>query len=73
MSSFDLRDAIAAITAPTLVIAGDTDFITGPVSAREIAERIRGSQLVLLPGVGHFVFVEAPEAFREAVRAFLIS
>jgi pimeloyl-ACP methyl ester carboxylesterase len=28
-------------------------------------------RLVVLPGVGHFVFVEAPEAFREAVLSFL--
>jgi pimeloyl-ACP methyl ester carboxylesterase len=53
------------------VIAGEDDFITGPPSAAEIGEGIAGARTVLLPNTGHFVFVEAPEAFREAVLAFL--
>jgi pimeloyl-ACP methyl ester carboxylesterase len=68
---FDLRPELRRITAPTLVIAGEDDFITGPPSAAEIGEGIAGAQTVLLPNTGHFVFVEAPEAFREAVLAFL--
>jgi proline-specific peptidase len=68
---FDLRPELKRITAPTLVIAGEDDFITGPPSAAEIGEGIAGSRTVLLPNTGHFVFVEAPEAFREAVLAFL--
>jgi len=68
---FDLRPELKRITAPTLVIAGADDFITGPPSAAEIGEGIAGSRTVLLPNTGHFVFVEAPEAFREAVLAFL--
>ncbi len=70
-TTFDLRPELPKIEAPTLVITGEEDFITGPVSSREIAERIPGSKLVLLPGVGHFIFVEAREAFREAVLRFL--
>jgi proline-specific peptidase len=69
--SFDLRPDLARITAPTLVLAGEKDFITGPPSAAELAEGIAQARTVLLPETGHFVFVEAPEAFREAVLAFL--
>ena len=47
------------------------DFITGPLSAAELSEGITGAETVLLPGCGHFIFVEAPAAFREAVLAFL--
>ena len=68
---FDLRPALPLITAPTLVIAGEDDFITGPVSAREIAAAVAGSELVLIPDCGHFVFVEQPERFAEATTAFL--
>ena len=59
------------IVAPTLVVAGEHDLITGPVCAREIAAGIKGARLVLLPGVGHFVFVEAPERFTGELLAFL--
>jgi proline iminopeptidase len=69
--TFDLRPKLAQIEAPTLVIAGEEDFITGPVSANEIAEGIAGAEKVLLPGTGHFLFVEAPDAWRDAVLAFL--
>jgi proline-specific peptidase len=68
---FDLRPDLMRITAPTLVIAGEDDFITGPPSAAEIGVGIAGARTVLLPNTGHFVFVEAPEAFRDAVLAFL--
>jgi proline iminopeptidase len=68
---FDLRPDLARIEADTLVIAGEQDFITGPVSAREIAERVRGSQLEIIPRCGHFIFVEQREAFRDAVERFL--
>jgi proline iminopeptidase len=70
-TTFDLRPQLVAITAPTLVITGDDDFITGPVCAREIADCIQGARLVLLPDCGHMVFVEQPERFAAAVTEFL--
>jgi proline iminopeptidase len=69
--AFDLRPQLARIEAPTLVITGEEDFITGPVCADEIAAGISGAEKVILPGIGHFVFVEGPEAWRDAVLAFL--
>jgi proline-specific peptidase len=69
--TFDLRPELERITAPTLVITGEEDFITGPVCADEIAAGIAGAEKVVLPGVGHFIFVEAPEQFRESVLSFL--
>ena len=71
MTTFDLRPELPRITAPTLVITGEDDFITGPVCAREIAEGIAGAELVLLADCGHFLFVEQPEQFAAAVSAFL--
>jgi proline-specific peptidase len=69
--SFDLRPELARITAPTLVITGAEDFITGPVSAGEIELGLGDVSKVIIPDCGHFVFVEAPEAFGEAVVSFL--
>jgi pimeloyl-ACP methyl ester carboxylesterase len=70
-STFDLRPELAKITARTLVITGEEDFITGPLSATEIAAGIPDAETVILPGVGHFIFVEGPDAFRDAVLPFL--
>ena len=68
--SFDLRPQLARIEAPTLVVAGDRDFVAPPAAARVIGEAVADAELVVVPGAGHFVFVEAPEAFREAVLSF---
>jgi pimeloyl-ACP methyl ester carboxylesterase len=68
---FDLRPELARITAPTLVITGERDFITGPACAAELEQGLPQSETVILPGVGHLIFVEAPGAFREAVLRFL--
>jgi proline iminopeptidase len=69
--TFDLRPALARIAAPTLVITGERDFITGPTCLAELAEGIADATPVVLPGVGHFVFVEARHRFREEVARWL--
>ena len=69
--TFDLRPVLPRITAPALVIAGEEDFITGPFSARELADGIDDAKLVLIPECGHFVFVEARDRFRDEVWSFL--
>lgn len=70
-TSFDMRPLLPAITAPTLVIAGTDDFLTGPICAQEIAADVNGARLLLLEGVGHMIFVEAPDDVRAEVLGFL--
>jgi pimeloyl-ACP methyl ester carboxylesterase len=69
-TTFDLRPELWRITAPTLVIAGEDDFITGPICAADF-DSIGDRRTVLLPGCGHFVFVEARDRFRDEVTRFL--
>jgi proline iminopeptidase len=71
LSTVDLRLELGQITAPTLVVTGADDFITGPTSAVDLEEGITGAEKVVIPDCGHFVFVEAAEVFREAVLSFL--
>jgi len=70
--TFDLRPELAEITAPALVVTGEEDFITGPVCANELEHGLRDVRKVVIPGAGHFIFVEAPEEFRAAVLEFLL-
>jgi pimeloyl-ACP methyl ester carboxylesterase len=70
-ATFDLRPDLPKITASTLVITGHDDFITGPICATDFAA-IPMQTTVVLPGCGHFVFVEAHGRFRDEVRAFLL-
>jgi len=69
-TTFDLRPELPKITAPTLVITGEDDFITGPVCAADFVA-IPDVRTVLLPGSGHFVFVEARDRFHAEVTGFL--
>lgn len=60
-----------SITAPTLILFGREDAIINPSAARSFAERIAGSEVVLMDGIGHLPMEEAPKATAEAIRAFL--
>ena len=68
---FDVRDQLASITAPTLVLAGKQDFHCGVEPATWIAERVPGAKLVVLDNVGHFAHVEDSAAYIAAIRAFV--
>jgi proline iminopeptidase len=69
--TFDLRPLLPKLTMPTLAITGELDFITGPACLADLAEGIPEPETAVLPSVGHMIFVEAPEQFREAVLSFL--
>jgi proline iminopeptidase len=71
--TFDLRGELALISAPTLVITGEEDFICGPVCAGEVADGIKGSRKVVVGDSGHMIFVEQPEVFEREVAEFLES
>src|SRR5438874_4480687 len=71
IETWDARPELAAVTAPTLVITGGRDFITGPACAQDLAGGIPHAKVVVVEGCGHFLFVECPERWREEVRAFL--
>ena len=66
----DLREAIAGIRAPTLVVTGTHDVATPPSGARFMADHIPGAQYVELDAA-HISNVEAPQRFTEEVLRFL--
>ena len=70
-TTFDLREGLRNVSAPTLVITGDEDFICGPVCAEEIAGAVPGAKLVIVGDSGHQVFVEQAQAFHDEVAGFL--
>jgi pimeloyl-ACP methyl ester carboxylesterase len=59
------------IAVPTLVIVGDSDEITPPELAKEMAEGIAGAKLVVIPGAGHLAVLEQPDAVNAALEDFL--
>lgn len=59
------------ITAPTLVIHGETDKLVPPGNGELIASRIPGAKLVLIPHASHIFATDQPEAVHAAVLGFL--
>jgi len=70
----DLRDVLSRIEVPTLLLYGDADR-RSPVEVvgRDLNDKIPGSRLVVMPGVGHQSDMEAPDRFNAEVRGFLRS
>jgi proline iminopeptidase len=69
--TFDVRPMLSSVTAPTLVVAGEKDFLIDPPACREVAHGIPDARLETLEGAGHLPWFERPEQFTSAVRAFL--
>ena len=67
----DVRPALRRITAPTLLVYGDSDVRAPLGVAESIKASITNSTLVVLPGLGHCCNMEGPEAFNDVVRTFL--
>lgn len=63
IADMDLREDLARISAPTLVVAGRDDPATPPALAEDIAGRIRGARLAVVPDAAHLGSVEQPAAF----------
>ena len=55
--------ALAKIDAPTLLLWGETDELVPVRFGRAAAAAIPGSELVVLPGIGHIPSIEAPRDF----------
>lgn len=68
---FDYRDRLKNITAKTLVIVGENDWICPAEQSRIIADGIQGARLVIVPGANHSVHLEKNDIVLAAVRELL--
>jgi 3-oxoadipate enol-lactonase len=67
MHSAPLDAGLSAITAPTVILAGDVDQHCPPRAGEIIASRISGSRLLVLAETGHPLPVERPVEVAEAI------
>ncbi|GGP35292.1 alpha/beta fold hydrolase [Saccharothrix coeruleofusca] len=66
----DVRDDLAAIRVPTLVVCTRHDALVTPFLQRQLAEATPGAELVELEA-GHLPFAERPAEWLAAIREFL--
>jgi len=65
------RAALAKLTAPVLLYAGDQDPMVPPAEVREAAPLFNDATVVVQPGAAHFPWIDDPAAFTAAISAFL--
>ncbi|MFE7463047.1 alpha/beta fold hydrolase [Streptomyces sp. NPDC057499] len=65
------RAALAALTAPVLLLAGEFDLNSPPGAVAEAAALFPRGTLTVQPGAGHCPWVDDPDRFVAAVAAFL--
>lgn len=67
----EVTDLLSRIACPTLVMTGELDGWAPPAQHEMIAAAIPGANLVIVPGAGHMVQFEAPEAVNAAITRWL--
>ncbi len=70
LGEHDARDLLDEVDVPVLVIAGDRDLFTPRSAAEEIVRRVRGAELLVVPGGTHYVAVEYPELVNLRIEKF---
>jgi proline iminopeptidase len=72
LQSYDLRPELAAITAPTLILAGRHDWICAPEFSEEIHALIPGSDLRIFEESSHSIRADEPQALLDAIAGFVV-
>ena len=67
----DVREYLPKIKAETLLVWGDKDTATPISDAKYMESQIPGSGLAVMPGAGHFSFLDNQRQFLAVMRSFL--
>lgn len=70
LRDYDRIDRLPELTLPVLWLVGEYDEAR-PETVREFQALVPGSTLIVIPNAGHASLLDQPNAFTDAVRAFL--
>lgn len=71
INRIDSRDTLRRVTVPACVIVGDSDKLTPPDKAREMAELLPSAELHILENCGHLSPLECPDDITEIIANFM--
>jgi pimeloyl-ACP methyl ester carboxylesterase len=63
--------AAASVRCPTLLVLGADDRMTPAKAGSSLGRKIAGAQTTILPGAGHMMMVEQPDATADALKNFV--
>lgn len=71
LSEIDLRQAVHAITQPTLIVHGTHDLLTPLAAAEWLAGQLPAAQLATIAGAAHAPFLSHPAQTLDLLQGFL--
>lgn len=71
IASFDTTDRLAALTRPTLVLAGGQDTNTPPADATLLAKAIPHAELKVIDDAAHMIPLDTPDRLNDELLGFL--
>ena len=69
--SFDVKDEVASINLPTLILCGKQDRLTPVKYSEFLHEGIKRSEIVFFDNCGHMPMLEQSDEFNRCVSSFL--
>jgi pimeloyl-ACP methyl ester carboxylesterase len=69
--TFDVRERVGAIDVPVLAVVGEHDQLTPPSYHEFLASELPKGDLTVLDDAAHLAMLDQPDAFNDAVAAFL--
>jgi len=67
----DTTAYLSQINIPTLVVCGEDDKLSPPASMKELANKIKGSEYILVPNAAHMSPVENPNLVNKVIIDFI--
>ena len=71
LPKYDLREKLANINVPVLILCGRHDWITPVSQSKILNKKIYNSELVIFENSGHWVYIEEEELFLNTVNKWL--
>lgn len=69
--SFDVSEQVSQVGCPTLVVCGEMDKMVPLRYAQFLLDHIAGARLEVVPGAGHMVMQEQPQAVARLLQQFM--
>lgn len=71
LQKYNFLPALKKIICPTLILAGEDDWICSPNQSKKIAKNIKGSKLTIFRNCGHAISVDAHKKYIQTIKQFL--
>ncbi|MFB5763281.1 alpha/beta fold hydrolase [Paenibacillus medicaginis] len=71
VKKFDSYERLGRITAPTLILHGEEDWVFRPKHAKILNQRITGSKLLMMPNASHGIFSQEGPKVLDEIRQFI--